>query len=925
MKRLRHVRMVNLVAAWALVVVFGVPVVESGSAAHAAGSAQGPAYTATKQLTRSYLNADGSESMISQNTVTVNVDQTQQLRGRQDVTVSWSGAHPTGGIQPDYNAVQAPNSEYPVAVIECRGADSTSAPAGQQVSPATCLTHGSTARFQAASYTPVAPWRLDRYASAADRAAVVGRPPDATIPDCPAVGKNERWLPYVSVDNTTYNYGNDACAGLPPGDFKTDTSAQAVPPNATFAPTTADGTGSIKFNMWTEAESATLGCSATVACSLEVIPIIGISCDPYGVSPASAPLPAEDVAGSADIAKVTAQCETNGNFAAGDPANISQSASLPVSGVLWWSPSNWRNRFSVPLNFAPVSHACDVVSSGAPVAVYGSELMTDATGQWAPQFCSDPSLFKLTHVQTSEPLARTLLADTTSGVHAAFSAQSPTGGFPAPTVQAPVAVTGFSISYNIDDVGGRAVTNLRMTPRLLAKLLAESYPGEVFDRFAPGQFPYLAHNPVNITGDPEFQALNPGISASISSPGAATLIALSSESDVIYAVTAYINADPEARAWLSGKPDPWGMVVNPAYKSDKLTLPVTRWPLNDQTLPNFGGQSACQQQDPSPWLPLVASPTPNLAATTLAVQFSSPPSKTNCKPVADIPGAPVQWGTIGRSLPGHRFVIGVTTLGEAAHYDLQTAALQSHASVTNPSARFTNGNGRTFVSPTDQSMKAAADLFTQDGATNAWTVPYDTLRTSAAGTTAYPGTLLVYGDVPTRGLAGTDATDLAKLLRYAAGPGQSPGTGNGQLPAGYLPMTAANGLGAEVDYTTRAAAAVAAQKGTVPPLVAVPGQPVIGTVPPPHVGLDGFGSGPASSGGSNLPAGKTTPGAKTSHGPAPSGSSSLVGARASTPAMTSALAGMVLPTIIGGGLLAALVSGGFLVRPRPRVPGRRRR
>ena len=62
---------------------------------------------------------------------------------------------------------------------------------------------------------------------------------------------------------------------------------------------------------------------------------------------------------------------------------------------------------------------------------------------------------------------------------------------------------------------------------------------------------------------------------------AATLFSILSQSDVMWALTSYINADPEARAWLNGKPDPWGMVVNPAYEGIKL--PVESWPLLDTT------------------------------------------------------------------------------------------------------------------------------------------------------------------------------------------------------------------------------------------------------------------------------------------------------------------------------------------------------
>ena len=38
--------------------------------------------------------------------------------------------------------------------------------------------------------------------------------------------------------------------------------------------------------------------------------------------------------------------------------------------------------------------------------------------------------------------------------------------------------TGFAISFVIDNANGIPVTTLRLDPRLLAKLLTESYPGE---------------------------------------------------------------------------------------------------------------------------------------------------------------------------------------------------------------------------------------------------------------------------------------------------------------------------------------------------------------------------------------------------------------------------------------------------------------
>lgn len=918
MTRARTPRL-SIVAAVAVLATFMAPVLNDPASAGAADAA--PAFRVTKTLARSHLNADGTESEISSNSVTVQVDTTTALRGRQDVNVTWSGAIPTGGIQPDVNSTAAPNQEYPVAILECRGVDSTEVPVSQRVDPTTCWTHGVDSRYLSLSFTSFGPARMDRYASASDRAAVVDRP--ANLPAaCGGATANERWVPFVGVDGTHYNYGNNGCAGLPPEDFVFDSSAQSVPQNATFAATTSDGTGTAKFDVWSDAENSSLGCSATVKCTLEVIPIVGISCDPAGKSPDSQPLPAADIPDPADTdntPRAISGCESGRNYAPGALATASNSANLAVSGLLWWSASNWRNRFSVPLDFAPVSHACDVTSGGSPVAVYGSELMAEATEQWAPAFCSDPSLFKLTHVQTSEPLARTLLNDPTSDVHAAFSSQSPIGGFPSPTVQAPVAISGFTVAFNVDDSHGRAVSNLRLTPRLLAKLMTESYPGDDFNRFASGQFPYLAKNPINVTKDPEFQALNPGIAAANGLPGAATLVLPSGESDVVEALTSYIEADPEARAWLSGRPDPWGMVVNPAYRSSLLPLPVLRWPLNDTTLPDFAGQVTCQTSDPSPWLPLVASPTPSLATTTLAVQFASPPSKTKCTSLSSDPTAPVQWAPFGREVPGQRFILGVTSLGDAHRYDLQSAALQSQSTVSDFGVTFGDAAGRTFVAPTPDSLKSAAAMLVMDPSTNTWTMPYDKLASDPAGAHAYPGTMIINADVPTSGLSAVNAGDYAKLLRFAAGVGQSPGTGNGQLPDGYLPMTAADGLAKQIDYTLRSAAAVQAQKGTVPPLIPVPGMPVIGT-PPAAPG--GSSAGAVSSNPVGLATGSTT---ASNRGSSPSGNASPVADRAKTPSLNSGLAQALLPTLIGGGLLAALISGGVLVRPRTAVAGRRRR
>jgi hypothetical protein len=132
---------------------------------------------------------------------------------------------------------------------------------------------------------------------------------------------------------------------------------------------------------------------------------------------------------------------------------------------------------------------------------------------------------------------------------------------------------------------------------------------------------------------------------------------------------------------------------------------------------------------------------------------------------------------------------------------------------------FSSGAGRTFVAPSDASLQAAARLLVPDESTGTWGIPPDAIRTKPGGADAYPGTMVLSAQVPTLGLPHTDAGRYAQFLRFAAGEGQTPGTSIGQLPPGYLPMTAANGLESLAAYTRLAAAAVEAQAGDLPPLV----------------------------------------------------------------------------------------------------------
>jgi hypothetical protein len=869
------------------------------SAAAAAGG--GSASTVTHTVTRTVRTSSGSHT-IDRRKVTLHVAQTQGLRDRQEVDVSWSGAHPTGGVIADQNSSTAQQEEYPFVLLECRGTDSTHVAAKQQLSPSTCWTNATTERFQEDFNTSYPSWRLDQYGTKAQRAAVVGAPkkrPAACFGAAPA----EYWVPFDSANGTTYAGGPDGCAGTAPeavGD-----SNQSLPSNETFGATQTNGRGSAKFDVWTSDTNASLGCNSTVSCALVAVPIMGLSCDPGAHR-----MPAADKPPSDELADDTAQCEAKGHFAPGQLGDSAGHEDLAVSGALWWAASNWRNRITVPLSFAQTSDVCNLVGGSAAVDVYGSELMTQLTEQWAPKFCLTKSLFNFKHVQTGEPEARNLLAS--GGIDAAFTSDSQPAGYPEPTVQAPTAVSGFAVTFAVDNDQNRPVTTLRLDPRLLAKLMTESYPALADIK---SNDPALANNPLNITDDPEFQALNPGVSTS--TEVAATLLDLSSQSDVVDALTSYINADPDARAWLNGKPDPWGMVVNSAYRHIKL--PVNTWPLLDTFEPKDiyqAGLNDCLFNAPVPYLPLVAAPVQRLSQISLAMQFAIANSQTVCSQPLQGVSAGEKLVAIGRQNPGFRFMLGVTSIADADRYRLNTASLETQTAPT-AAAKFTNSSGRTFVAPTQASMKAAVALAKPAPSTGTWPISSTKLRTSPAGAHAYPGTMIVYTAVPTKSLPKSTAADYAKLLTFASGPGQKSGFGNGQLPPGYLPLTATNGLGVLADYTARAAVAVKNQAGALPPLVDHP------------TGGGSGGTGPGAGTGSGTGAG-TTPGSGTSGspgdlgtppstgttktGPAGPGSTPTVAGSTSatspglTAAASSSVAGTALPALLGLAVLSGLLA-----------------
>lgn len=808
---------------------------ESGQDTVTAASDTSSAFTGSVAASRVFVGQDGTKAYEwpdgsrdnatdQPRTIELHVSATSNLRSRQQIDVSWSGAHPTGGTVANPNSPAARDQEYPFVLLQCRGVDGTDpVPAGQvRLSPQTCWTQTRAERYLEDTVNQWPPWRSDAWAEPAERQRLSGAPYNggpATSP-CPSTDDipAAHWLPFAALTGVVYTGGpsDPGCAKVAP---ETDDGESGLPTNSVYGITRTDGTGSSKFTVWTKTENASLGCSADVKCSLVAVPIVGLSCDAWGlgVGPGTGLAPTQRPTTSQGKT-ADGRCRAADKYKAGASHGFAP-ANPASSGELWWAASNWRNRISVPLDFAVSGDVCALATKDKPLTMFGSVGMSELTASWQPKFCTTDSLFNFTHVVSADPAARNLLD--TGGVDAAFGTAPKNEAYTRPVARAPLALSGFAIAFKADNAKHEAVGDLRLNARLLAKLLSESYAAnsDVLDNY-----PTLAKNPRNLFNDPEFRAFNPGMPDTAVFEAAAALQTLLTDSDLAWAVTRYIDADPEARGWLNGVPDPWGMQVNPAYQD--IDLPVTSWPLLDdwpvhdaaaiRTLSqgNICYKAAAQSGSPTPYLQLIANPIGLMSTIVQNVQYGISAVKLACNAAEVTDRDQIAFRQQGRQSVGSRFVLGIVPLSAAYRYSLPVASLQTSSTVGKRD-KFTDTAGRTFVAPTDESLKAAASLLKPGSGAEGWSLDYAALSTPS-GAAAYPGAMPMYVDMPSSDLDPNTAAHFADFLCYAAGPGQVQGTANGQLPAGYLPLTEANGLGALHSQTYAAAAAVRAQHGDVP-------------------------------------------------------------------------------------------------------------
>ncbi|HEX9339459.1 MAG TPA: hypothetical protein VF892_26385 [Pseudonocardiaceae bacterium] len=553
--------------------------------------------------------------------------------------------------------------------------------------------------------------------------------------------------------------------------------------------------------------------------------------------------------------------------------------------------SLWDQRIQIHLGFAPLAQNCPIGST-KELETVGTGLVSHAVFSWLVALNANSNCSRLyAFTQVPEHTSTTQLAADTGAAGLAFttipigSEVTRVGGGPAtdtgpPLVYAPVATSAITFGFNINlpSTNGFDSMPVKLDPRLLAKVLTQSYRLDLPDFFASGNDPgpaWAQHNPLTLVNDPEFQKLNP----TVLDGGAATSLApllTEDHSGVNQQVWQWILTDPAARAWLGGTPDEHGMVVNPNYQ--KLNLganPIDSYPRADPTCFNTG---VLGEKDPGRCSIQLLPYVNNLEDAASRVRAASDPLGPGWDPTALAPDGSTGWWS-NATLEGPRttFMWTITDSANLAAYGLVPAELCDAA-------------GTNCVGPNSTSIGTAVANAKADGGGLLHVDP------TAPGAGGYPLVDVTYAAVRTT--QPTTALDqYATLIDYAAGPGQTAGVEPGQLPGGYLPLPAS--LRAQAT-----AAAAALRAGTSPATGTTPatdnGTPSL----PDNVSPAGTGNTPAAPG-----AASTSPTRQPGGTPSTSRQPALA-ARFTPGTAPGALRWILLVVVIAGA--AGLIAGGAL-------------
>ena len=468
------------------------------------------------------------------------------------------------------------------------------------------------------------------------------------------------------------------------------------------------------------------------------------------------------------------------------------------------SCSFWSDRVVVPLDFGDLRGGC--AAGGAEQTVVGSEFLSGAMSSWQQRLCpATGTVYGM--VTNSSDLARAQLlngqADLTV-VADAFRSSSvgvEQAGLldDARLVYAPMANTALSISYVASTASGRQIRDLKLTPRLIAKMLTQSYKTDVANIAGSEEAaqPAWSTMPHALIDDQEFLALNPEARFQLLS-GVFLAVGPFGD-DALTQLWRYIQADADAVAFLRGEPDPWGNTINPYYlpaghpraigsgfSTDLSSNPIDGIVRADQTVspqdPSKATAWGGRRLDSLTMLPYSGSFAANAGRvfrgdTRYTNEWDPNKVLTPQDKGAFIPAVP-QTDINGR------FTLGPADAATAADYKLDSAQLAIPLGTTTGKGDL--ATARQFVPLNDASLGAAAEAISSQDGEGA-----EQLDLGALPEGAYPLTFTLYGvtDLGDRAPEPDVRERLAQLLDFVTTEGNARGEQPGLLPAGFVPLT----------------------------------------------------------------------------------------------------------------------------------------
>jgi hypothetical protein len=684
------------------------------------------------------------------------------------------------------------------------------------------------------------------------------------------------WTNFTPSSALAYNPSNVAypvmiaeCAGTNPASPAdcygadvggvTSTSGPFGPDNTAYA-TSQDtgpngGSGVADLDILTAQENQFLNCTSSQPCSLAIVPAQGGN---FAVTPPKCTDHSQDFV-----------------FGTGYAVGANSFGKTDFS-------CSWAKRIVIPLNFARTATTCPIsVIQNPAFAASGAPMAARAMESWVAALCAGSHGEYLNYTSAvAEPQALQELA--TGQTDIALTTRSASAqGISTGTkhyLYAPIAVSAVSIVYWFDNpVTGLPYTGINLDQRLLLKLLSQSYafensgcppatPGTPCD-------PGVDRNPLNLFTDQEFQALN----TSFGPPGPQNPnpdqppndgyleipTVVSGNTDTSWTLTNWIIGYAQAKDFIAGNFDPWGMHINTYYKT-------LQWPNNSLV-----------GQDPSAFISHLFNPVFPLSAVATDQVENWPPEFSDQKD---------QFGNFDRlppELPGQRALVAVVGEGDSAAFLFPAAGLLNPGcTIINPAHMLTACN---FVQPTTASMTAALQNMTDAGQGT------KQVNLTKFNKDAYPLTMVIYAVVPTSGTSHAKAAAIAKFLDFAAGAGQHPGVQPGQLPPGFAPLPASMQA-----QTRKDAQAVLHQTGATPP---------------PKT------TNPSTPGGSSNPGSSTAPAPGSSPGsvalptvaPSPGGPGSGISLVNTADVHPASVTRYILPALLILGGLAALAGSSSLI------------